>query len=219
MLQKAIIYIKNFFFPKFSIAEFITLGLLLLFWLFEILPNLSGALSLPNSIADLLWFLFLFGVFIGGIGYTIYRVIRIALRKDQASLSDKKIFSSIFYTSLSILSLAAALQTVTIFKGDPFQIVELIFIGYIAVKSLVTMLILLLLNNSKSDNMSHIYAVQMEDQKPSPNEILILLIFISTIYLLLKNSTSSLSTIVLTYFYCIILFKLYRSFSKRIIFN
>lgn len=217
MLQKAITYLKNFFFPKFSIAEFITLGLILLLWLSENLSGLSGTLSLPNSIEDRFGFLIFLTTIIGGFVYIIYKVIRITWHKDQTSLLDKKIFSTIFYTFLSIISLAAALQTITIFKGSLSQVVELIFIAYIALKSLGTMIILMFLNNSKSDNLSHIYAVQMENVRLSPSELLILLASILTIYLLLTKNTSSLSAIVLTYFYSTTLLKLFRSLHKRII--
>ena len=219
MLQRALRYIIDFFFPKFSIAEFITLGLLLLLWLSGNFLKLSGELSMPNSIEDRLGFLFFLVTIIGGFAYIIYRVIRIALHKDSASLSDKKVFSSIFYTFLSIISLAAAVQTITIFKGSLFQVAELILIGYIAIKSLVTMMILLLLNNSKSDNMSHIYAVQMENQKVTSIEVLILLVSTSVIYLSMINNTPSLSSLILTYFYSTTLLKLFRSFYKRIIFH
>lgn len=218
MLQEAITYIKGFFFPKFSIAEFITLFLLLLFWLFENFPT-SGVFKLPNSTGDLFWLFIFLVTIVGGFVYIIYRVIQITWQKDQASLSDRKIISTIFYTFLSIVSLAAAIQTITIFKGSLSQIVELVFTGYIAIKSLVTMIILLLLNDYKSDNKSHIYAVQMDDQKLSHTEILILIVSTSAIYLLLKNTLASLPAIIVTYFYSTILLKLFRSFYKRIIFH
>lgn len=213
MKEKISFKVKEIILPHFSELEIITLFSTLILLLIEqrnaVINYLISELKISIVTSNDLIFLFILIAFIFLSIIILFKIIRNAVQQKTMGYTDKKLFSTLYYSILSVITFSATMELISGFDQNLIKFAEFLFILYTLGRSFCTLFYTYLL---KKAELEHVYASRMTDEQISTLELLLIIIFSPIIFIWLRYSHSIVSTLSLSYFYIITLIMIYRRF-------
>jgi len=207
---------KNFFLPKFSEIDTISLVSILFITLLDprlgFIGSITANLSLNNPPYEIVKNFMGFGFIILLIIGIIYKIISLVLSQKKLSIAEKRTISTFYYVAISLITFASIIERIGTPQEGIIKMIEFIFIVYILVRSFLTLIVLAGLQEAE---FKEVYATQMTDEQISLKETIILLSATPIIYILLRSSNTILSTISLSFFYISLIFAFIRKYFPR----
>lgn len=213
MVIKREINLINFFFPRFSEKELVSLCYLIFL---SGIHQWKSVLSLAFMSMRLFFFLI-------GVALAMAMVFYHAIRYSHASQVEKQFFAYSFYIILSIISIYSLsslpdLNSINNRRNllfDFMEIIEFIIIIYIFLKSFLRIIIM----RFAPDETSHHIANQMKNEQLRVIELVLIILFAPVIYLLIQPNNSIPQVLCLSYFYLSTLITISEKISRKYFIN
>ena len=234
-IQKLKQYVKDILFPPFSERELVTLAYLIaLFFVVAVITDPAPILSAIVEFAKRLTFhgpngfiAFITAIlgavkaaWYGLIGFVVVVILYdIAIEQRKVPLVIKKFVAYLFYTALSLLSIATLLRynayalvesfVTPLFtrRLDVLAFINNAIMGFLFLRSMVTLL--LTYAYGKSDK-EHLLGMRMTDEQVSHAELAMIIVCATAIFLFLSQGHDRLVAVLLSYFYTTLLLDIYR---------
>ncbi len=195
----------NFFFPKFSEIELVSLFYLIL--LFTI-----HRWELLFSFTIESWELVSMGIIAASISLLVFFN---AVSYRKASQIEKKIFSFCFYLLLSMItiySLASSSSRLTNSFGNPvLEMLELLIIFFLFLKSFARLILMRYASKHIIEDLGN----QMQDKQLNVIELITIILFAPVFYILLQANNSLAQVVCLSYFYLNIVIRVTSKMTER----
>ncbi len=202
---------KDLVLPRFSEMELITLFFLSILLLIEqrstVISYLTNEFRARIETSDDLIFLFTLIAVIFLSIIIFLKTIENALRHKVMGYTDKKLFSTLYYSILSVITFSSTMELLSSFTDDLIKFVEFLFIFFTLIRSFCTLTYTYLL---KKADLEHVYASRMTDEQISISELLLILVSSPILFIWLRYTHTIITTLSLSYFYIITLVMFFR---------